>query len=92
MVHLTFRFLELSPDEPFHLDIIIGVELFGVYFPLMDTLSDFHDRSNAKLPLHFLLGNTPTDGSAQCRWVSGSVLRSAIDEGLMGVRPIALAA
>ena len=92
MVHLAFCLLELSPDEPFHFDVINIVELFGVYFPLMDTLSDFHDRSDFKLPLHLLLSDTPTDGSAQCRRVSGNVFGPAIDEGLMGMGPIALAA
>ena len=91
-MHLTFCFFKLPLDEPFHFDIIIVVELFGVYSSLMDTLSDFHDRSNPKLPLHLLLGDTPTDGSAQCRRVSGSVFGPAIYEGLMGMGSIALAA
>ena len=92
LVHLAFCLFKLFSDEPFHLDVIIVVKFLGVDLPLMDTLSDFHDRSNAKLPLHLLLGDAPTDSSAQCRRVSGNNLGPAIDKGLVGVSPIALAA
>ena len=92
MVHLTFRLLELSSDEPFHLDIIIVVELFGVYFPLVDTLSDFHGRSNSKLPLHLFLRDTPTNGTAQCRRVSSNTFGPTINERLVLVGAVALAA
>ena len=91
-VHLAFCFLKLPPDEPVHFDIVIVVELFGVYPSLMDTLSALHDRFKPELPLHLLLSDTPTNGSAHCRRVSGSVFGPAIYEGLMGVSPITLAA